>query len=339
MSQMTGGIASMTRTRVDSAAKHIMPAKIDSNLMKVYCGGEHTDLQTMHQKKLELMTEKDDLILNVSRKLACLDTRTFHAYPAAVSTLANCTETYKLILAVLHSQKSAQDFYDLIRVLQNPTRRLTSLHAFVTAQAARAGENKAVDEFMTRHPDADAFERIDDKALHRELATMPFYQLQVCVCFVFVSDAFAAVLVRPPDHMCAQGYSLGRAYASPISGDTVFSVLIGGCVTALNGHFAMHAGQLVQWYFDFEHVYFSNVHDNINVVGQRVGARRAVPDVIGPKRRRLEEPRRKSFVHPKPYVPDWDREVYADKMRIFGKCLNGAGPFEPVDIMIMTQSL
>jgi hypothetical protein len=31
---MTGGIASVTRTRVDSAAKHIMPAKVDSNLMK-----------------------------------------------------------------------------------------------------------------------------------------------------------------------------------------------------------------------------------------------------------------------------------------------------------------
>lgn len=126
--------------------------------------------------------EKDDLILNVSRKLACLDTRTFHAYPAAVSTLANCTETYKLILAVLHSQKTAQDFYDLIKVLQNPTRRLANLHAFVTAQAARAGQNKAVDEFVARHPDADEFERIEDKALQRELATMPFYQLQVRVC-------------------------------------------------------------------------------------------------------------------------------------------------------------
>jgi hypothetical protein len=122
----------MTRTRVDSAAKHIMSGKIDSNLMKVYCGGEHADLQTMDQKKLELLTvsfhrtfvyrytrsarndycltllvcffqEKDDLILNVSRKLGCADTWTFHAYPAVVSTLANCTDTYKLILSVLNS--------------------------------------------------------------------------------------------------------------------------------------------------------------------------------------------------------------------------------------------
>jgi len=162
----------------------------------------------------------------------------------------------------------------------------------------------------------------------------------VCVC-VCVRLTCVCVCVR----LCAcgdaswQGYSLGRAYASPISGDTVFSVLIGGCVTAMNGHFAMHAGQLVQWYFDFEHENFSNVNDVHNVVGQRTGNRRTAPDTLGQKRRRLEEPRRKSFVHPKPYVPDWDREVYGDKIRIFGKCLNGAGPFEPVDIMIMTQSL
>jgi len=290
-----------------------MPAKIDSNLMKVYCGGEHADLQTMDQKKLELMTEKDDLILNVSRKLSCLDTRTFHAYPAAVSTLANCTEAYKLIVSALYSQRTSQEFYDLIHVLQDPTRRLHRIHNFMVAQAAAQPDNKAVVDFVAKHQDAEAFERDADKALHRELATMPFYELQ--------------------------GYSLGRAYASPISGDTVFSVLIGGCVTAMNGHFAMHAGQLVQWYFDFEHMYFSNVHDALNIVGQRVGAWRAGPDVIGLKRRRLEEPRRKSFVFPKPYVPDRVREVYGDKLRIFGKCLNGAGPFEPVDIMIMTQSL
>jgi hypothetical protein len=49
-----------------------------------------------------------------------------------------------------------------------------------------------------------------------------------------------------------QGYSLGRAFASSISGDTVFSVLIGGCATVINGHFPMHTGQLVQWYFGCE---------------------------------------------------------------------------------------
>ena len=32
-------------------------------------------------------------------------------------------------------------------------------------------------------------------------------------------------------------------------------------------------------------------------------------------------------------------EHFADKIRIFAKCINGARPFEHVDLMLMTQSL
>jgi hypothetical protein len=52
-----------------------------------------------------------------------------------------------------------------------------------------------------------------------------------------------------PDFRC-QGVALGQAWASYLSGDTVASVLVGGMMTVLNGHFAMHTGDEVQWYFD-----------------------------------------------------------------------------------------
>lgn len=39
-----------------------MAAKVDTHLMKVLAGSEHTDLQTMHQKKLELMTVQNPLL-------------------------------------------------------------------------------------------------------------------------------------------------------------------------------------------------------------------------------------------------------------------------------------
>lgn len=42
--------------------KHIMACKIDTNLMKCLAGGDHTDLQTMHQRKLELMTVQNPLL-------------------------------------------------------------------------------------------------------------------------------------------------------------------------------------------------------------------------------------------------------------------------------------
>jgi hypothetical protein len=301
-------------TRVDSVAKHIMPAKVDTNLMKILSGSEGADLQTMHQKKLELMTEKDDLILNVSRKLSCLDTRTFHTYPAVVSTLANCTEQYQRVLTVLYSMETVDAFFELIERIQKPARKVHEVYEWMQLHEPDT-ENHALTEFMRVYPTEEEFQK-QGKTVNQELAMMPYYQLQ--------------------------GYSLGRAYASPISGDTVFSVLIGGCVTTMNGHFAMHAGQLVQWYFDFEEEHFSTVHDQNRLTGQRCAARAArveAPQMIGQKRRRMEEPRRKNFCFPKPYVPGRNGEVYANKIRIFGKCLNGAGPFEPVDIMIMTQIL
>ncbi len=303
----------MTRTRVDSAAKHIMAAKVDTNLMKVMCGVENADLQIMHHKRMELLTEKDDLVLNVSRKLACLDTRTFHAYPAVISTLGKCTAAYKMIVAAMFAQRSAQDFHGLVNAI-GQTDKVHDVHDFLLGQGGQ--RNRAVDAFITAYPTEGELRQTntpEGRALVQELRTMPFYQLQ--------------------------GYSLGRAWASPISGDTVFSVLIGGCVTAVNGHFAMHAGQLVQWYFEFEEGYFAHTHGENGAVGQRVPARANMPQVIGKKRRKLEEPLRTNFVYPKPYVPHMGGDVYGDKVRIFGKCLNGAGPFEPVDIMIMTQSL
>jgi hypothetical protein len=36
--------------------KHIMAAKIDTNLMKIYAGVENADLQILHHKRLEFLT-------------------------------------------------------------------------------------------------------------------------------------------------------------------------------------------------------------------------------------------------------------------------------------------
>ena len=211
---------------------------------------------------------------------------------------------------MLYSQPSAREMQTMIAAITRPN-KLSSVWDAISEQDP---SNMSVRVFLSRFNTLKKLKDSPDAGmLLRELKSMPFYQLQ--------------------------GYSLGRAWASPISGDTVFSVLIGGCVTVMNGHFAMHAGQQVQWYFEFEHAHFSAVHNNENVVGQRIMASGFMPDVIGQKRRRLEEPVRTNFVYPKAYVPHMGAEVYGDRIRIFGKCLNGGGAFEPVDIMIMTQSL
>ena len=53
-------------------------------------------------------------------------------------------------------------------------------------------------------------------------------------------------------YFTAQGYALGTAWASDQTGDTVSSVLVGGMQTVMNGAFACRAGEVLQWYFEFE---------------------------------------------------------------------------------------
>ena len=67
--------------------------------------------------------------------------------------------------------------------------------------------------------------------------------------------------VKNLPYFMAQGYALGIAYVSALSGDTVGSVLIGGMCTVMNGAFDCRAGQMLQWYFDFEEdMFYSETH-------------------------------------------------------------------------------
>ena len=133
----------------------------------------------------------------------------------------------------------------------------------------------------------------------------------------------------------AQGYALGRAEASMRSGDTVFSVLIGGQMTVRNGHFPMRPGQMVQWYFNFEEKGFDDD-------GRRAPARKDDREETKLGKRTHAETSAEStcYALPKPYVLGVNgSEHYGDKIRIFAKCIAGGGPHHKVDIMLMTQSL
>ena len=148
----------------------------------------------------------------------------------------------------------------------------------------------------------------EKKSKNNQLQTMPFFR--------------------------AQGYALGRAEANMRSGDTVFSVMIGGQMTVTNGHFPMRPGQMVQWYFEFE-------ADQYNHEGRREATPNKKTLKAGDKRA-LDEINAESTCRalPKPYVVSTDgSEHYSDKIRIFAKCICGGPAFHKVDIMMMTQSL
>ena len=52
---------------------------------------------------------------------------------------------------------------------------------------------------------------------------------------------FEVVAAAMPEFRC-QGVALGQAFASHLTGDTVATVLVGGMMTVMNGHFEMFAG-------------------------------------------------------------------------------------------------
>lgn len=136
----------------------------------------------------------------------------------------------------------------------------------------------------------------------------------------------------------AQGYALGRAEANMRSGDTVFSVMIGGQITVTNGSFPMRPGQMVQWYFDFEDPRYDKDGRRLSTAPQTTD-----PQAMhaGQKRARDEiNAECTSRAMPKPYVLATDgTEHYGDKIRIFAKCICGGPAHHKVDIMLMTQSL
>mgnify|MGYP001227359533 CR=1 FL=1 len=190
------GLATMTSTRVDSAAKHILACKVDSDLMLHLVSdsipNEHKRRE-LHVQKHKYCMFKNDLVMNVSQPLfptnnsvTPLHTR---AYPAVITTMADVSNEAKTWLAVLYSTQTGKQF-----------------------ETCR----EAYETYRDGHKPADS----------KQVLQMPYF--------------------------LAQGYALGTAYASDQTGDTVASVLIGGMQTVMNGAFACQAGDVLQWYFEFE---------------------------------------------------------------------------------------
>jgi len=178
-------------------------------------------------------------------------------------------------------------------------------------------------------------------------------------------------------YFTAQGYSLGLAYASNLSGDTVGSVLIGGMQTVMNGHFDCRAGQLIQWYFDFENELFygedrQEKDNRVIAQGMRKQHQKSIAgiyDSVAAAAREHEhhiserelqrqaynarelgaldgiplggiDERKGNIALPKPYVLSSDgSDHYGDRIRVFAKCISGGRKHEMIDIMMMTQSL
>lgn len=194
------GIAAATSTRLDSAAKHIMACKVDSDLMMDFVSkninGPSDKRREMHINKHKYCVFKNDLVLCTNKPLFPSDNNKSghrqNAYPAVVSTLGDVELCCKKFLAQYYA------FYSATMQM--------NFHMEASQQT-----EKLRDHFQ------------DKNGL---ILNLPYFS--------------------------AQGYALGTAWASDQTGDTVSSVLVGGMQTVMNGAFPCCAGEVLQWYFEFE---------------------------------------------------------------------------------------
>lgn len=146
-----------------------------------------------------------------------------------------------------------------------------------------------------------------------------------------------------------QGVANALAWATMNHGDNIASVLVCGMATIMNGHFHCYTGDYVQWYFDFEHVRFTKDGKRI-YPGENLDPINQIDNVDNDKVRREFFERnamgnykneaskslyKKNIIYPKPYY--FNGGSYGDSIRVFGRVMNGGRPFEPIDVLIMSQ--
>jgi len=310
------GIAAATGTRVDSAAKHTMACRVSEALMMCWCNDPRDPRNYIHNHKMKFCMHKNDLVLNCTQPLNDCSTLMIpcKAYPAVVSNLAEMTPGAVLVLKWLyHASDTGSKF------LKHKAYIRSNIVPMVNRDEAHGALRLNGNHQKQR--------------LIGELNNLPYFT--------------------------AQGYSLGLAYASNLSGDTVGSVLIGGMQTVMNGHFDLRAGQLVQWYFDFEHDMFyhedrqeKDDRDIVEKAEAEAEYTRSENDVNRERYNNRElgaldgiplggiDERKGKIPLPKPYLLRSDgSDHYADRVRVFAKCISGGRKHEMVDIMMMTQSL
>ena len=317
-------IGTATGTRVDSAAKHIMACKVDTRLFSCWLKENVDTMSLLHNEKMKWCMHKDEIVLNTSKKSdggdACVK-----AYPMVVTTVGDMHRYTRHYLTFLYKQSNASNFFRY--------------------QQAPHGSSPINNASLTKIQDFCRDQRNEDATVHT------FHQADW-------NDKAIPQIKKLPDFRC-QGVTLGQAWASYLSGDTVASVLVGGMVTVQNGHFTMHTGDLVQWYFDWERPEFQDdnkhngrhwpvrahagtenrnrkrksymderLYGNSSSVGRSSGAKN--PSTV---------PRIKSY---RMYAPAaasvLTQDHYGDKIRVFAKCISGGRAFDLVDIMLMTQS-
>ena len=345
---MAASLASATSSRVDSASKHIIPCRTNTDyLASLFDNTYDNAMRELQQNKHKYATAQNDIVIGLGRPMygSSVNSTRKKAYPSTIATLGAMPKEARLWIAAQNFL--VKDYMDV----ENLKREFCDALDPKSASNLRFKEDVRTASGVLKldHTRADIVKKIISNMLE----------------------------------MYFVGVSLGLAYAHPSSGDTVASVMIGGLRTVLNGHYQVHTGDLMMFYMDDEKALFeenggrkprSMLQDNVT------GAASMSKIAEWIKNDRLEEKvynfpmsegmkNRKAFYDRengnytsgpngpisgklytfmlKPYIVSRYKDSITgqpehfpyDKFRVFGKAISNAQPFEHVDIMLSRQSI
>lgn len=308
---MSGGpnLASATSTRIESAARHQIPVKVSYEHMLSWVSFDQVRLQ---KEKMSVCLHKDDLAIGCSKPVRRNENgrgnQRNRPYPVVVSTLASMEQSAKhYLLYLLHNPKTFADRDRFINLLE---RRI------------------------------DHWDSAMSEVCKKQIIEMPE--------FYFV------------------GVSVGLAYAHPLSGDNVCTAMIGGLITILNGAFEIHTGDMIQWIWDIEVPCFDSEGRRLDPMADNTsgGVTQFLthhdPKFTDDSSRRKQFYERGNGVYtnaqsengtvvyngkrliafPKALKTGLDGDHrLSDRLRVFGRAMSHARPFEQVDILLGRQSL
>lgn len=313
-------IGSATGTRLDSAAKHTMACKVDSELFLKWFPHQKDARVNISQNKMKYAMQKDELVLNVTQSLdidnAVSARGTTKAYPAVITSTGDMPKIIQECLAFLYSSPTGCEFLN----------------------------RKKVDNMCSLYLDSkdDSSESDEEyKQIQKYWRSMPFFTVQgYALGTAWASekngDTVGTVLVggmvtvRNGAFTCRAGEPIMFYFdfeESNFTGITTENFKEG------------------ERFFDEEEVNKLIDADERDTKNQNFEKNNINLPTAARKRARSNQydstPRglKTGIALPKPYVLQHGYDVYGDRIRIFAKCISGGRPYDMIDLMLMTQSL
>lgn len=154
---MAGSLASATNTRVDSASKHIVPCKVNTDYMaSLVDGNVDNRMRELQINKMKYCMHKDDVVIGLGRPMfgSSINSSKKKAYPSVIVTLAS---------------------------MENYARRWIALHNFLVSKYDESETFK--NEFLEdiRKPDGGSLKLDGQTAKRVEVSLLLLHFVCVCV--------------------------------------------------------------------------------------------------------------------------------------------------------------